>query len=159
MVGVGPDARVLVRQGRKAALKYDAEFGEEMPVGAITRALAQTCQEATQRGGVRPFGVSMLVAGWPEHEDAPQLWQVDPSGSFFRWHATAIGRNFQSMKTFLEKRFTEGIALEDAIHTAVLTLKEGFEGELTPTNVELGVVTRDGFRVLSADEVKDYLEF
>lgn len=31
-------------------------------------------------------------------------------------------------KTFLEKRYAEDMELEDAIHTALLTLKEGFEG-------------------------------
>lgn len=28
--------------------------------------------------------------------------------------------------------------LEDAIHTALLTLKEGFEGEMTSDTVEIG---------------------
>jgi hypothetical protein len=32
-------------------------------------------------------------------------------------------------KAFLEKRYSEDMELEDAIHTALLTLKEGFEGE------------------------------
>ena len=35
-------------------------------------------QEYTQSGGVRPFGVSCLVAGYDN--DGPQLFQVDPSG-------------------------------------------------------------------------------
>ena len=33
-------------------------------------------------------------------------------------------------KTFLEKRYNEDIGIEDAIHTALLTLKEGFEGQV-----------------------------
>jgi len=48
--------------------------------------------------------------------------------------------------------------LEDAIHTAILALKESFEGQMTSENIELGVVTKDGFRRLSVAEVKDYLE-
>ena len=48
--------------------------------------------------------------------------------------------------------------MEDAIHTAILTLKEGFEGQMTENNIEIGVVQDNGeFRVLSASEVKDYL--
>lgn len=31
-------------------------------------------------------------------------------------------------RTFLEKRYSEDMELEDAVHTALLTLKEGFEG-------------------------------
>ena len=77
------------------------------------------------RSGVRPFGVSLLVAGY---DDAgPQLYQarepgetlfaffglthvaccqVDPSGSYFAWKASAIGKNMVNAKTFLEKRYS-----------------------------------------------------
>lgn len=48
--------------------------------------------------------------------------------------------------------------LEDAIHTAILTLKESFEGAMTEHNIEIGVVGKDRkFRVLSPAEVRDYL--
>ena len=52
-------------------------------------------------------------------------------GSYFAWKATAIGKNFVSGKAFLEKRYNEQLELEDAVHTAILTLKESFEGGLT----------------------------
>lgn len=61
-------------------------------------------------------------------------------------------------KAFLEKRYNEEMELEDAIHTALLTLKEGFEGELSGENVEVGIVSEGGnFRVLTQEEVADYL--
>ena len=44
-----------------------------------------------ESGGVRPFGVSLLMAGFDEN--GPQLYQIDPSGSFFAWKASAIGKN------------------------------------------------------------------
>ena len=48
--------------------------------------------------------------------------------------------------------------LEDAVHTAILTLKEGFEGQMTEDNVELGICnSQKGFRRLTPEEVKDYL--
>lgn len=109
----------------------------------------------------------MLVAGWddgiePEQEvkdsgdtDAekkrasgktggilkggPSLYQVDPSGSYFPWKATAIGKSATSAKTFLEKRYTEGLELEDAVHIALLTLKETIEGEMNGDTVEIGM--------------------
>jgi 20S proteasome subunit alpha 2 len=100
-------------------------------------------------------------------------------------------------KTFLEKRLVEptscimkhgltvsnslnsyhdDISLEDAIHTALLTLKEGFEGQMTEKTIEIGIVTvptaaeleeeaeigvngrpKPSFRKLTEEEVRDYL--
>ena len=147
----------------------------------------------TGRSGVRPFGVSLLVAGWDENRGAT-LYQVDPSGSFWAWKASAIGKNQVNAKTFLEKRcaerlgvrsrrsFNDDISLEDAIHTALLTLKEGFEGQMTEKTIEIGIISgvsksaqakaaasADGadipaastelptFRRLTEAEIRDYL--
>lgn len=114
--------------------------------------------------------MSLLVAGYDETA-GPTLWQVDPSGSYFPWKATAIGKGATSAKTFLEKRYNEDIQLDDAITTALLTLKEGFEGEMTPETIEIGIVGppedrlsgiegRAGprFRRLTVDEIRDYLD-
>jgi len=75
-------------------------------------------------------------------------------------------------KTFLEKRYNDDISLEDAIHTALLTLKEGFEGQMTEKTIEIGVVTVPSpaelelcdlsrpiptYRKLTEEEVQDYL--
>ena len=73
-------------------------------------------------------------------------------------------------------RYNDDISLEDAIHTALLTLKEGFEGQMTEKTIEIGVVTvptadeleagavaaesgrpKPAFRKLSEEEVRDYL--
>ena len=91
--------------------------------------------------------------------EGPQLYQVDPSGSYFAWKATAIGKNMSNAKDFLEKRYSEEMELEDAIHTAILTLKEGFEGMIDKDNIEISVVRKDGgFRTLAPSEVADYLQ-
>eukprot|EP00160_Parvularia_atlantis_P019185 Unigene7408_Nuclearia_a/m.22798 Unigene7408_Nuclearia_a/g.22798 ORF Unigene7408_Nuclearia_a/g.22798 Unigene7408_Nuclearia_a/m.22798 type:complete len:130 (+) Unigene7408_Nuclearia_a:207-596(+) len=120
--------------------------------------VANVMQEFTQSGGVRPFGISLLVAGYDD--EGPALFQVDPSGSYFGWKATAIGKNMVNAKTFLEKRYTDEMELDDAVHTAILTLKEGFEGQLSDTNIEIGIIGGDDtktFRKLTPGEVKDYL--
>jgi 20S proteasome subunit alpha 2 len=67
------------------------------------------------------------------------LYQVDPSGSYFPWKATAIGKSATTAKTFLEKRYTEGLELEDAVHIALLTLKETIEGEMNGETIEIGM--------------------
>lgn len=50
--------------------------------------------------------------------------------------------------------------MEDAIHTAILTLKDSFEGVMTEHSIEIGIVTKDDptFRVLTPAQVKEYLD-
>ena len=146
----------MTRKARKETQVYYRTYHELVPCSQLVREVATVMQEFTQRGGVRPFGTSLLVAGFDSN--GPQLYQVDPSGSYFAWKASAIGKNMTNAKTFLEKRYSEDMELEDAIHTAILTLKEGFDGQISAENIEIGVVAEDRkFRVLSAAEVADYL--
>jgi 20S proteasome alpha/beta subunit len=85
------------------------------------------------------------------------LYQVDPSGfvfitncirlfmmhhscfigAAFGWKAAAIGKNYINAKNFLERRYTDDIELDDAVHVALLTLRESFEGEMTEFNIEV----------------------
>jgi 20S proteasome subunit alpha 2 len=78
-------------------------------------------------------------------------------------------------RAFVQIRYNDDISLEDAIHTAILTLKEGFEGQPTEKTIEIGVVTvpsaselaamdvtdksrpKATFRKLSHEEIRDYL--
>ncbi|KAJ5743581.1 hypothetical protein N7533_008451 [Penicillium manginii] len=193
--GMGPDYRVLVDKARKVShTGYKRVYNEYPPTRILVQDVARVVQEATQSGGVRPYGVSLLVAGWdegvePEVESddkekpsgktggilkgGPSLYQVDPSGSYYPWKATAIGKHATSAKTFLEKRYTEGLELEDAIHIALLTLKETIEGEMNGDTIEIGIVGPPAdhllgyegvegaqgprFRKLTKEQIEDYL--
>lgn len=139
--GMGPDYRVLVDKARKVShTNYKRIYNEYPPTRILVQDVARVMQEATQSGGVRPYGVSLLIAGWddgiePETVAAkegeteaeaklasrktggilkggPSLYQVDPSGSYFPWKATAIGKSSTSAKTFLEKRYNHSLELE-----------------------------------------------
>merc|ERR1712146_385470 len=139
------------------AQKYYTTYRELIPVSQIVREQATTMQEFTQSGGVRPFGISLMMAGYDD--SGPQLFQVDPSGSYFGWKASAIGKNHVNAKSFLEKRYKEETGLEDAIHTAILTLKEGFEGQVSADNIEIGIIGTDRkFTILSPERVAEYIE-
>ncbi|KAF5276854.1 hypothetical protein FQA39_LY06405 [Lamprigera yunnana] len=153
--GMGPDYRLLVKQARKIAQQYTLVYNEPIPTAQLVQRIAAVMQEYTQSGGVRPFGVSLLICGWDNNR--PYLFQCDPSGAYFAWKATAMGKNFINGKTFLEKRYSEDLELDDAVHTAILTLKESFEGQMTADNIEVGICDASGFKRLDPSHVKDYL--
>jgi 20S proteasome subunit alpha 2 len=48
--------------------------------------------------------------------------------------------------------------LEDAIHTALLTLREGFEGEMNAHNIQVGVLRGTKFSILTPEQIQDYLD-
>ncbi|MCJ1313102.1 Proteasome subunit alpha type-2 [Agyrium rufum] len=206
--GMGPDYRILVDRARKVShTGYKRIYNEYPPTRILVQDVARVMQEATQSGGVRPYGVSLLMAGWDDGLDpeepvadkkgdpeemegleteaekkrgggalkrgGPSLWQVDPSGTYFAWKATAIGKSAGSAKTFLEKRYKDDLELEDAVHIALLTLKETIEGEMNGETVEIGIVGPPAndllgyegvegaqgprFRKLTKEEIEDYL--
>ncbi|KAL6927088.1 Proteasome subunit alpha type-2 [Hanseniaspora valbyensis] len=172
--GMGPDFRVIVDKARKMVLtNYKAKFGEYPPVKILVSQVASIMQEATQSGGVRPFGLSLLIGGYDEHNHY-QLYQVDPSGSYYPWKATSIGKGSIAAKTFLEKRWNDELELEDAIHIVLLTLKESFEGDFKGENIEISIINEENldllgfkgdkkakgprFRNLSSQEINDRLD-
>lgn len=155
--GMGPDYRVLVNKARKLADDYERIHDEVIPTPQLVQKIAYVMQEYTQSGGVRPFGVSLLIAGYDNNDKQPYLFQCDPSGAYFAWKATAMGKNSVNGKSFLERRYSVDLELEDAVHTAILTLKEGFEGQMTGDNIEIGICNEKGFKRLTPEEIRDYL--
>lgn len=155
--GLGPDFRLLAQKSRKLVQNYFVKYYEPVGVPTLCRETSELLQEKTQAGGYRPFGVSVLIAGYDE--TGPHLTQLDPSGAYYNWKATAIGKNSKNAKIFLEKRYKADMEIEDAIHTALMTLKEGFEGEMNNTNIEVGVIREDRkFQVLTPAQIKEYLD-
>ena len=156
--GMGPDNRPLVDKARKICQHYKRVYLEPIPIGQLVREIASIFQEFTQSGGVRPFGVSMLIAG--VDTTGPHLYQVDPSGTFYPWKATAIGNNYSDARTFLERRDTNDLDQEGAINNALLALKQSFSGTLSPDNTVVGVVNvaSGKFEVMPAADLRDHLE-
>ena len=77
---------------------------------------------------------------------------------FFAYLPVSRYQNYVNAKNFLEKRYQDDMELEDAIHTALLTLREGFEGEMNSNNIEVGVVRNGKFSTLSPSQIQDYLD-
>ena len=143
------DGRVLIERGRVKAQVYKLTYDEPMDVLGIVREISDIMQLYTQYGGVRPFGVALLLGG--TDEKGSQLYEIDPSSTFYRWKAQAIGRGAPEALKILKKIWKENMKEEDAIKLALQALKVGEKG-VKPSEVELAVINTKGFSKYHGDE-------
>ena len=66
------------------------------------------------RLGLRPFGVSLLYAGYDPHYHF-QLYHSDPSGNYSGWKATCIGANNGTAQSLLKQEYKDDLGVEEAI--------------------------------------------
>lgn len=158
--GIGPDFHAVLGKARKDIQVYHARYVDRMTPFMLCKQVADLFQEYSQAGGVRPFGIGMIVGGFDE-ELGPQIFQIEASGTFYCWKATALGKGSTEARSFLEKTYSDDIDISDAVHTAIKALKNTFEGEMNERNLEVGVI-RDtdpskAFRQYSQEEIRDLL--
>ena len=116
----------------------------------MARFIARTQQKYTQRGGVRPFGVSSMIAGFTDN-GRPELYLTDPAGTYSSWKANAIGgRNEKAVKEYLEKNWAADMTETDAVQLTVKALLEVVDSGAK--NMEIAIM-REGAKVHMLPEV------
>lgn len=155
--GLASDGRVLIDRARIEAQINRLIYDEPIDVEVLTRRISDLKQIYTQHAGVRPFGVSFLVAG--VDKAGAKLFMTEPSGAYAGYYAVAIGAGSQQASEVLEKNYREDMSLEEAIRLSLKGLEAAVEGGLAPDKVELAVadVKTKRFNKLGKDEVAKYL--
>jgi len=147
--GLTADARVLINQARVQAQSYRLTYEDDPSVEFMAKWIAQLQQKYTQMGGVRPYGVTSLIAGF-DHDGTPQLFQTDPSGVMSAWKAVAAGKNDKFVREFLEKNYAAGLTREAAVRLTLKGLLEVVDsGE---GNIEVLVLTSNEQAEFMKDE-------
>lgn len=122
--GFTADARVLIEKARMEAQSFRLTCEDAPTVEYMARYIAKTQQSYTQRGGVRPFGVSSMIAGFAS-DNSPQLYLTDPAGTYSSWKANAIGgRNEKAVQEFLEKQWNNALTQEQSVRMTIKALLE-----------------------------------
>jgi len=153
--GLTADARVLVNKARIESQSYRLTVEDACSVEYMSRHIAKIQQKYTQRGGRRPFGISILLAGH-DRDGSPHLYQTDPSGTYNEWTGNAIGRNNKNVIEYLEKHLTDPNSLSEdaALHLIISALLEVVESG--GKNIEVGVVRRgEGLVMLPTEQVEE----
>ncbi|KAJ2354621.1 proteasome component pup2 [Coemansia sp. RSA 2618] len=162
MSGLTADSRTMIEHARVEALNHTFSYEEPIPVESCTQAVCDLAlrfgegaegQESTMS---RPFGVALLIAGVDER--GPQLYHTDPSGTFLRYEAKAIGAGSEGAQTALQEQYHRDLSLEDAEVMALKVLKQVMEEKLSNTNVQLAKVTPEqGYHIYTKDELQSVI--
>jgi 20S proteasome subunit alpha 4 len=146
--GLTADARVLINKTRVEAQSYRLTCEDAPSVEYLARYIAQTQQKYTQRGGVRPFGIATLLAGFNIHDDKggkPVLYQTDPAGTHSSWKAQVIGgRHAKSLRKCLEKSYKDEMSEVAAVKLCIQVLMEVVDSGAK--NMEICVIRNNGVR-------------
>lgn len=164
VAGLTADANILIDQARLRAGRYMYSYQEPIPIEQLVEHVCNYKQAYTQYGGLRPFGVSFLCAGYDEYHGF-QLYQTDPSGNYSGWKATVIGSNNQAGKSLLKTDYDpDGTgnmpSVEEALKLAVKVLNKTMDGtSVTSDKMELCVMSVDklgdvNHKILTKDETQ-----
>jgi len=163
MSGLTADARTMIDHARVTAQNHAFTYDERIKVESVTQAV---CDLALRFGESmdnedammsRPFGVALLIAGVDEL--GPQLYHTDPSGTFVRYEAKAIGSGSEAAQAELQDKYHKQMTLQEAQSLTLKVLKDVMEEKLDKHNVQIAqVTTAGGFEILSEEKLQAVID-
>ena len=154
--GYIPDARVQVDGARFFSQGNRMTYDESVEVGTVAKHLADQAHQFTQYGGVRPNGVSMIIAGIDQKGES--IYVTDPSGTYVQFSAVAIGAGADDVNAFLEKHYKEDLSLDDAAALAIASINLKAEAKDGVNNIKMAKITTSAkvFEKVSESDLQNY---
>jgi proteasome alpha subunit len=137
--GILSDARVLISRSQLKAQQYKVTYDSPIDVLSVVKDLADLKQLCTQSGGLRPFGVSVLVAG--VDVEGVKLYQTDPTGIFFAYNATVIGEGEQEVEEILHKEYKKTLTIKDGMKLAMKALKQVIGKDMNSDRIDCAFIS------------------
>ena len=157
VAGLIADGRVLVDYARLDAQINRITYNERIPVAILAKKICEFMRLHTQYGGLRPFGVSLLIAGIDE--DGIHLYETDPSGALIGYKAGCIGGGKVAVTDIFEDNYKEDMSRSQAIMLGLNALKKVADRRFDASEIELGAIEGDlGFQDVSKKDIQKYLD-
>ena len=132
--GIISDARVLVERSQIKAQQHRVAYDTDIDIITIVKDICNVEQMTTQSGGLRPFGVSLLIAGIDS--EGPLLYTTDPAGIYFQYLAAAIGEGAEEATELLKKEYKKNLKLEEGIKLGIKILSKAVNNNLNAERLD-----------------------
>ena len=139
--GISSDARVLIEKARVIAQQHRVTYDSAPSTESVVRDIADVKQQFTQYGGARPFGVSMMFAGF---NGKPVLYTTDITGNYLKFKANAIGEYDEKIKKILREKYVEGLSSNEGVKLALEIFKEVQGDEYDIERFDVGILEEVG---------------
>lgn len=151
--GLMGDGRRLVEQAQMYAQEYRAQYESPIDLISLVKDIANIQQYYSQAGGLRPFGVSLLIGGIESSK--PVLYQTTPSGIYMRFTAISIGNLSEKINEGLEKEYKGDLASKDAIKLGLKLFKDALGNDYDTERFDIATLDlKEKFTRLSTEEIK-----
>ena len=152
--GILSDARVLVDRAQLKAQQHRVTYDSEVDTLTIVKDICDLKQVCTQSGGLRPFGVSILIAGIDD--GVPKLFETDPIGIYFQYRATAIGEGEIEVEEILHNEYKPEVTIEDGLKLSLKALKKVLGDNFSTDRIDAASITisEKKFRRISKQRIE-----
>ena len=152
--GILSDARVLIDRAQLKAQQNRVTFDSEIDTSTIVKDICDLKQICTQSGGLRPFGVSVLIAGIDGV--TPRLYETDPIGIYFQYKATAIGEGEIEVEEILHNEYKADLTIEDGLKLSLKALKKVLGENFNVERIDAAFIniTEKKFKRLSKSRIE-----
>jgi len=156
--GIISDARVLVERAQVKAQQHRVTYDTHIDILDVVKDMCSLKQICTQSAGLRPFGVSLLVAG-VDNDGEPKLFLTDPTGIFFRYKAAVIGEGEPEIEKILQKKYKPNLLIEEGIGIAISALKGFLNQDFSLERLDIAYITiKDRkYKKISKENLKNVL--
>jgi len=139
--GIISDARVLIERAQVKAQQHKVSYDSAIDTLTLVKDMCSLKQVCTQSGGLRPFGVSVIVAGIDT--EGPKVFETDPTGIYFQFKATAIGEGETEITEVLEAEYSDDLDVEEGIKLALRALQKYLQKNFTLDRIEAAFISKD----------------
>jgi len=152
--GLVSDGRVLIERAQVKAQQHKVTYDAPIDIISIVKDICDLKQLCTQSGGLRPFGVSLLVIGIDA--DGRKLFVTEPSGIYFQYNAAVIGEGELEIDEELRKAYKPTLTINEGVKVCIAALKKFLGKEFNLDRIEVAHVRSDTkkFKKLTKDELK-----
>ena len=154
--GYIPDARVQVDNARFFSQGNRMTYDEAVEVATVAKHLADQAHQFTQYGGVRPNGVSMIIAGIDQKGES--IFVTDPSGTYVQYAAIAIGAGSDDVNAFLEENYNPDMSLDEAASLAIAAINLKAEQKEGINHIKMAKITSEAkiFEKVLESDLQNY---